>query len=345
MREINIKDVAKKAGVSPSTVSRTISGKVYVNPETKEKVMKAIGELQYYPSYIGKSLKNQRSYMIGIVIPDIRNLIYPIMVRGMEDKARELNYITCMFNAGESEENEKKIFDMLMSMRVDGVVIATGGTNGWKYWSYDEKNEERKQNIVYLLRTSSLNQDCILADNEGGIRQAVEYLLKTGRKNIVLCKGPDNILPYKERFDAFYKIMNEKGIYREEFIVNVDPLGTGEDILDSSNRKDAYHILKEYLKQHPEADAIICSTDLIAIQCIRAAKECNRVIPDDLAIIGFDNVDVSSMVYPPLTTVAQPLYEMGQRAVERLIEKIEGREDLDKMSVRYPTRLIVRETT
>lgn len=334
-----LKEVAEGAGVSLSTASRVFSGTTFVEESTKNRVLKAAKELNYYPNALGRSLKKKQTRNIGILIPDIRNPIFPILVRAMEDKAEKEGYTICLCNTDENATKEERYMRVLQSLWVDGIVVATGGL--CSQWADIEGFFGRKVPVVSVIRKVNDSVDLIASDHKGAMNQALDYLLQSGRKKIAICVGTQNVMAYEERFQTYKERMTSLGLYKESRILHIVPYDNV-----SGKEDDSYSRMKSYLDSGVETDAIIAANDISAMQCLRALTEKGLKVPEEVAVIGFDNVDISSMVNPPLTTVAQPFYEMGEKAIELLIRKIEEKNTAEMVqTIRFANHLILRQTT
>ena len=335
-----IKDVAKKANVSISTVSRAFSGSITVKEKTKQKILLAAEELHYAPNNIGKYLKMGQTSTIGVLIPDIRNPIFPVIVRGIEDMARRLKYNIFLCNTDEDEVIQEQYVGMMRSMRAAGLIIATGQ----KHLNQADLLLHDKMPVVSIIRKIE-GIDSILVDNAGGILKALNYLLDSGKKRIAICKGPDQIQPYRERFDAYKKRMEALGLYDSELVIDVNPFNVGFKEIDLDGKDIVYDQLKQFFQKPIRVDAILAANDIIAMKCLTILSELGKRVPQDIVVIGFDNVDICTMTVPPLSTVAQPLYDLGKYAVKRLVEKINNPLQDAPIERRFETTLILRKTT
>ncbi len=334
-----LKDVAEKAGVSVSTVSRVYSGTAFVEEATKAKVLEVAKQLNYHPNAVGRFLKKRQTKNIGVLIPDIRNPIFPILVRAMEDKAESKGYTICLCNTDENPVREEQYMRLLQSVWVDGIVVATGGLSD--KWNDIEGFFGRKIPVVSLMREVNAQMDLVAVDNKGAMNMAIDHLFSRGHKKIMFCKGKEDILAYQERWSTYKDRMMSLGMFDEKRVVEVIAYQSY-----TANQMDAYTKVKEYLKKGIDTDAIIAANDTVAMNCIRAVTEMNLRIPEDIAIIGFDNVDISCMTTPPLTAISQPFYEMGEKAIELLIGRIEAERSVQMVqTIRFASDLVVRQTT
>ncbi|MBM7615193.1 LacI family DNA-binding transcriptional regulator [Alkaliphilus hydrothermalis] len=288
--KINIKDVARKAGVSISTVSRVINESKVVKPETYKKVMKVIEELGYKPNAIARSLKVKNTKTIGILIPDISNQFYPEVVRGIEDIANMYQYNIFLCNTDLDYEKEIKYFDALAEKQVDGVIFIGNIVSEELY----------KRFITYEIPVVSIGATpeaipSVTIDYEGASKAMVKYLIQKGHQRIAMISGNGNDpVVGIARLEGYKKALMESNIS----IVN-------ELILEGGSRfKHGYEAAIKLLEMDEPPTAIFVANDEMAIGTIRAALENGYSIPEELAIVGFDNIDMASKIYPALTTVA-----------------------------------------
>lgn len=312
-----IKDVAKLAGVSTSTVSRALSGNIPVSKETKDKVMKAVEELNYKPNLIAKGLKEGKSNVIGLIIPDIRNPIFPSIVRGVEDAARSNGFNVVLINTDENIENEVRAVNMLKKRWVDGFIFATATS---------AKNSQHiyqliRENIPVVLMIRNIGEDfnSVITNNFEASYQAVSYMINRGLRKIAILNGNLDLNLYMERFKGYKKALIDNGL---ELV---------EDIYfnSSTSELNCYELLKDYFHNSgnsEEIDGIFATNDYKAIEAVRAIKDLGLKVPEDVSVMGFDDVKVSSFIDPQLTTVSQPFYDIGEKSVEQLFQLIDIRD-------------------
>jgi Transcriptional regulators len=305
---ITIKDVAAYANVSKSTVSRVLSGNGYVGEATKKQVMQAVQDLGYKPNTIAKSLKVRRSGTIGVIIPSIQNLIFPDIVRGIEDTARKAGLTVILCNSDEDIEVEQAYIEKLCSMWIDGFIVSSMT----KKSNHIKTLRQKGVPVVLTGRICDKGIDAVIIDNVQAAYDATAYLIRTGRRKIAIILGRSSITLYKERFQGYKKALEDYQIPFDERLV----------FTENAKNNNIYGEVKNFLEKEIALDAIFATTDEKAIVCMRAIRDMGYDIPNDIAVMGFDNVNLSSMLEPPLSTVSQPLYEMGDLAVKRLIEVI-----------------------
>jgi len=327
---VTIKDVAKRAGVSTSTVSRALSGNIPVSEETKKKVMKAVKELNYQPNVLAKGLKLGRSKTLGLLIPNVRDLVFPAAIRGIEDTANKYGYTVVLCNTDEDIEREKIYINSLRRRLIDGFIISTARP-GHKHLL--ELNNEGFP-MVFLIRRIKGNFDAVTADNFQGAYDATKYLLSRGLKNIAFVNGSLDILLYRERFKGYKKALEEANI----------PLNNDIVIHNVYGWEDGYKAMATLLEQKLKVDAVFATSDPKAIGVIRAIKDYGLSVPDDISVMGFDDLDMVALLDPPLTTVSQPFYDMGVEACERLIRLIGVKRKPRPLIKALPCKLIIRNS-
>ncbi|WP_312197772.1 LacI family DNA-binding transcriptional regulator [Anaerospora hongkongensis] len=324
----DIKEVAKRANVSPSTVSRVIGGKIPVAEETKNRVLAAIAELNYRPNIIAQGLKGISTKTIGLVIPNVRSLVFPAAIRGIEDIAKKNGYVVVLCNTDEDFEQEKFYIETLRSRLVDGFIFSTARAGAQNIMELETEGFP----VVLLLRQLEDCVNAVVLDNFNSAYQAVKYLISRGLRSIGLINGPLELTLYEERFAGYKKAMAEAGLALPEQAI-VHGIEGGED---------AYLATKDILKTGVKVDAFFATNDPKALGAMRAVKDYGLAVPNDISIMGFDNLDFAPLLDPPLTTVAQPFYEMGAKACQRLISIIEEKKNEKPQIDILAAKVIVR---
>lgn len=324
----DIKEVAKKANVSPSTVSRVIGGKIPVAEETKNRVLAAIAELHYRPNVIAQGLKGISTKTIGLVIPNVRSLVFPAAIRAIEDVAKKNGYVVVLCNTDEDFEQEKFYIETLRSRLVDGFIFSTARPGAQNILDLETEGFP----VVLLLRQLERRVNAVVLDNFNSSYQAVKYLISRGLSKIGLINGSLELTLYQERFAGYKRALEEAGL----------PLPEKAIIHGIVGGEDAYLATTRILQTGVSVDSFFATNDPKALGAMRAVKDQGLSIPGDISIMGFDNLDIAPLLDPPLTTVAQPFYEMGAKACERLINMIENkRPEKPKIDV-LPAKVIVR---
>lgn len=309
---MGITRIAKLAGVSTATVSKILNGKDQaISEATRKKVLEIVEREGYIPNAIAKSLKINNTKTIGLIIPDVMNLFFSELARGVEDSADKVGYSVILCNTDNSEAKENKYLHVLQGKRVDGIIMAAVANKS------DISLKNCEPPLVLLDRDIETDQlvGRIRIDNEKGIYDAVSFLLKKGCRNIGFISS-ELINPLTQaRLQGYIKALNDNILSYNEDIVFLQDFSIDTGYVGTLN-----------LIQNSKIDGICCGNDLIAIGAIRALKEKNIDIPEDVKVIGFDDISISSYIDPPLTTIKQPIYDMGHEAVDLLIDIIEKRE-------------------
>ncbi len=309
-----IADVARRASVSTATVSRVLAGLGRASPETQERVLAAARSLDYRPSAVARALKRRSTLTFGLIVTDIENPYFPELVRAVEDAARAEGYSVLLCNADDDSERETFYLDLLSERRVDGMIIAASNLGA----RHSEWLASAPLPVV-LVNTSAPGVDLpsIASDNRDGGRQAADHLLAFGHRRFGYLMPPPRNADGPERLAGVRDALDAAGLDPDAIVVTSSaPLvGGGEAAA------------LELLDQAPDTSAVIAYNDLMAIGAMRALRQRGRRIPDDVSVVGFDDVALSAYVDPPLTTIAQATPEMGRWAVEQLLRLVKGRDE------------------
>lgn len=320
---VTIKDVAKEAQVSVATVSRVINNQGYVHEDTRAKVEKAIKALQYRPNNVARSLFKKKSKMIGFIVPDITNPYFPQLVRAVEDVTNKAEYTTFLCNSDEDLKKELMYLEKMQENHIDGAIIVSNTLEL-------EHVERLNLPIIALDRFFHNSIPSVTVDNYNEARKAVRFLLENGCKKIAHIKGPKYIENSILRQKAYEDEMNEQNM----------PLIECEG---EYHLKDSEKAFLELLKQNPDIDGVFAGNDVMAVGALKAARRLNLSVPEDLSVMGFDGIEWTETVSPEITTMAQPIYEMGKRAATMLLELIDGKR-LDDVHVVYDTEMVIKES-
>ncbi|MGM0499227.1 MAG: LacI family DNA-binding transcriptional regulator [Bacillota bacterium] len=328
--KVTIKDIAKEADVSITTVSRVLNDKPDVGDDTRAKILKIIEEMNYNPNSVARGLVMQKTHTIGLIIPDISNPFFPQIVRAVEDKAQELGYSVIFFNTDNHLERERKAVELFKSKQVDGLIV-----------SLSLGNEEILKNLkaanypVVQIDRSVLDHSYPLVsiDNQKSAYKMVEYLLKKGHKKIAHISGDLNTTTARERLSGYKKALKN---YKVE--INEDYIIEGDYTQDS-----AYQAMQNLLKLEVRPTAVFAANDLSAAGVYKAVFAADLKIPEDIAVAGHDDINLASLLKPELTTMRQPKYKMGERAVTVLLEMINSENAKIEDQI-LNTDLIIRES-
>jgi LacI family transcriptional regulator len=325
----NIKDVALKAGVSTATVSYVLNNTRSISDEVRKRVRKAAEELDYQPSTLARSLRKNKTFTIGIIIPDNTNPYFADILRGMEDAFFKSGYSVFLCNSDRNVEKETQYLEALVNRNVDGIALIPSET--------DTKESIRlrqlKKPLVIVDRVlPDFSSSVIQMDNVAGAYDAVKYLCQLGHKRIACLAGPRDVPTSQQRVEGYKKALEESGIS-----VDTELVFYGDFQIESGIR--FFPVIRS-LPQKPTA--IFSCNDLMAIGLLKAARNAGCRIPEDCSIIGYDDILISSHVTPSLTTMAQPRYEMGHTAAEMLISKIADPSAPERKILK--ARLVIRES-
>lgn len=320
----NIRDVAKKAGVSVATISRYLNKKGYVSKEAKEVIEQAIQDLNYKPNQIARSLSMKQTKFIGLIVPDIMNPFFPELARAVEDVALMYGYTVVLCNSDGKAEKEIHYIETLKQKYVAGFIVTTNQLLASHY-------QDLELPIVALDRTIHASIPTVSSDNKKGARIGTTYLLEQGCQHIVCMRGPKGLGPADDRLAGFMEAIKGKEI-------------TTHIVECPFDFEQSEKIAQEFLTNLPGIDGVFASSDVSAAGVLKAAHTLGMTVPDDLQIVGFDGIALGGMLTPGLTTVAQDVYKMGTLATRMLIKLIEGTELEDK-EIQVPVELIIRGTT
>lgn len=325
-----IRDVAKKAGVSIATVSRVINNKGKIKQETEANVRAAMEALDYTPNKVAQGLSNQRSNAIAFILPSISNPFFPEMARAVEDVAQKNGYHVFICNTDDEREKVLNYLDNLATHYVDGIILNS------HVIKEAELKKIRKNNVSIVMMDRVLDHKettTFTVKNREGGRMATKHLLDVGCKRIAHISGVVDIPPARDRMWGYLDVVGELPWYAPSYISRSDFTVEG-----------GYRSAKELFMRHPEIDGVFAGNDLMAIGALRAAHEWGKSIPNELSIVGFDGIDMSALTTPPITTIQQPIYELGELAMTELLAHMNKKEHQAK-TLELDVELVIRETT
>jgi LacI family transcriptional regulator len=326
-----IKDVARKANVSIATVSRVLNNQGGYSPKTKEKVLAAIKELGYQPNAVARGLINKRTKTIGILFPEVSNMFASKILHGVENVVNEQGSSVIVCNTASNGEKTMKYLQVLHEKRIDGVIFVSEVITDEYYKMLESMNIP-----IVLISTESYRYSLpyVKVNDRHASYTATEYLIQKGHRNIGMISGNKNdMIAGQPRIDGYKEALLHNGIdIKENYIVSCKGFGF----------KDGFYILPRLLHQAPDITAIFAASDEMAMGVISAAYKLGIKIPDDISIIGYDNLPLAEMAIPPLTTVAQPLEEMGEMAASMLFEMMDTGRTVESRIMPY--QIIERET-
>lgn len=325
-----IHDVARESGVSISTVSRVIQGASNVLPETRERVEEAIRKLDYHPNRLAQQFRTQQTKNILVIVPSIGNTFYSEILAGIESVANKHDYALLLVDSHGKGDIEMRCCDMLAQKLVDGIITFSTGIQKDKL-----KQLARQYPIViacrYFADTTIPN---VTIDNIKAIKDISGYLLNLGHKRVCYLAGPSDILLYQDRLGGFQEALRERGLKVEpDLILHCD-----------ASIRGGYDAVSALLNARRDFTALVASGDTMAIGAIRALNDAGLKVPGDVAVVGFDDISMSTLFTPTLTTVRQPKYQIGARAMEKLLDLISGKELSNWRDV-LNYELVIRESS
>lgn len=326
-----IQDVAQLANVSPATVSNVLNGASNVGEATRTRVLEAVEKLNYRPNTIARSLRKSQTATIGLITDDIEGVFTMSMMRGVVDTAGAQGFAAFLFNTYKDMAQEKNYLQILMDKQVDGVIIMSG-------YRVRERSAPAlglgQIPVVYLYQyTTDVQVPCVIPDDLGGGMLATEHLLRAGRRRIGLINGPLHYEASRMRMDGYRQALQAAGL----------PFEPGLTRNGRWFENCGYEMACELLALPQPPDALFCASDSLASGALDALRERGLRVPDDVAVIGFDNRSFSAHQRPPLTTVALPLYEMGTLATDLLLAAIQ-QSPPEARIYQVPCTLVVRES-
>ncbi|MBA2174819.1 LacI family DNA-binding transcriptional regulator [Halobacillus locisalis] len=321
-----IKDVARLAEVSTATVSRVLNGNGYVHQGTKERVAKAITQLNYRPNDVARSLFKGRSKMIALFVPDIMNPFFPELARAVEDMAKKRDYTFVLCNTDDDPAKEVNYVQELKQKSLDGIVIVSSTISGDFIKDVDIP-------VVALDRILHPSLSSVTVNNRQGAREATTYLQELGCKRIAHVAGPNNVSNAEQRLNGYLDVVQEEDWFRYSFIEQ-----------GGYHFDEAKKATERLLTKHPEIDGLFVANDLMGVGALKAAQSLGIAVPDQLSIIAFDGITLGETTTPTLTTMAQPIYKAGARAAEILIEQIEQQNDQRQVE-EFTVEIVEREST
>lgn len=325
-----IKDVAKYTGLSIATISKYLNGG-NVLEENRKLIEEAIRALDFKVNEIARGLKTNKTMTIGVLIPDFNNLFFTTIVSNIENVLIKNGYSTILCDYKNDIELEKEKFNFLVNKQVDGIIIIPQGDIGGYI------KEQLKKNIPLVLVDRALEDvecDTILVDNMNASYNAVEHLITRGHRRIGIIRGPDNIFTSIERLKGYIRVHKDYSMKIDESLVK-----KGDNDVESG-----YRCLNELMEMDVPPTAVYITNYEMTLGAIMAINERNVKVPDDLSVIGFDNLHIARIVKPPLTIVVQPMEQIGEVAANTVLKRIKGDMSNYPSMVRLKTELMINQS-
>lgn len=322
----SIREVARKAGVSPSTVSRVINGTAKVDPAKAEKVLSIIAETGFKPNELARALYKKSSKIIGVIVPNIENAFFGELARAIEEEAYKNGYRILLCNSLNDTEKEVLNINTLNQLHADGIIIMTS--------SEDLKSRIGDCNVPFVILDREIDGldeiACIESDHYKGGMLAAQHLLDCGCKKIICMRGPQRFSSGQQRFLGYQQICRQHGL--EECWMDCD-----------YDYEDGLRVAEALLQKYPDADGLIACNDMVAIASYKILQKHGYRVPEDMQLIGFDNIRFSRLFTPEFTTIVQPIKDLGRVAVSAIVENGKGISVPKKLQ--FDVSLIERQTT
>jgi LacI family transcriptional regulator, galactose operon repressor len=329
---VTIKDVARLSGVSSMTVSRVINGSERVSPETRQRVERAIAELGYVPSRLARGLIRQKTGTLALIVPDVANPFFTLIVRGAEDVARRAGYRMILADTRADLTIERDVIEEMLAHRVDGIMIAPVSDRSKGHL---QRLERYGVEFVLIDRTvSGIESDVVTGDNVGGARRLVEHLISLGHRRIGFITESADVSTARDRRDGHEAALAGAGLPHDSNLIvysTVDPPGGFEG-------------MRRLLELDEPPTAVFTVNNLVALGAIEAVRAHELEVPDDIALVCFDDIEYASRLYPFLTVMAQPAETLGRLGTQLLLERIEGRAPEQPRVVVLPAQFVVRQS-
>jgi len=328
----SIRDVASKAGVSVSTVSHVINNTRFVSDETRSKVLAAMDALNYKPNRLASSLrrKDKRTNTLGLLIPDSTNPFFAEVLRGVEDASFDAGYNVFLCNSDDDPKKELNYIEVLLGKQIDGIILVSAGSHAE---SLDILDKDELAAVVVDREVSGAKTDSVMVDNESGGYQATTYLIELGHTRIGCIAGPSLLTPSAARVEGYRKALMEHNLPVDEDLIKMGDF----------RAQSSYQVVLELLGKNTPPTALFACNDMMAVGALHAADELGLNVPDDISIMGFDDITLASFTIPPLTTIAQPSHEIGMLAAEMVIDRIQHPDTTPRSEI-LSTKLVIRKS-
>ena len=328
-----IREVAKRAGVSPITVSRVINDYDYVSTETRERVEAVIEELGYVPNMLGPSLRFKQTMTLALVMTDITNPFWTTVARGVEDIAQANGYSIILCNTDESEDKQEQYLQMLLRRRIDGILLVPACSD-------DPKPVQSIQNqsipVVLLDRhMPDVQVDVVRADSAAGAHQLTQHLLSLGHKRIALLTGRKTVSTAVDRANGYLRALAEAGL----------PDSAAQIYWGKFTQESGFDMASQALSADPQPTALFAANNFIALGALQVIYEKGYHVPDDIALVTLDDAPPAFPTDPFLTVSSQPAREMGQQAAQLLLDRLNNATDAEYQHIILPTKMIIRASS
>jgi DNA-binding LacI/PurR family transcriptional regulator len=326
-----IRDVARHAGVSVATAARALGEYGYVSAATRDRVRRAARVLDYHPNAIARSMIKGRTHTLAVIVSDNANPFFAAVVRGIEDVVLAKGYAIMLCNADEDREKEAMYLRTVRQKRVDGLIVSPSGGSAPSLRGLMANGTP----IVQVdRRVPGLAADAVLIDNRAGVRAAIEHLINLGHRRIGIISGPRRLYTGRERLEAYRATLRARGLPADDRLI----------LEGSFKERSGYELVGQFLKMRRRPTAIFVANNLMTIGALLGLKEAGIRIPQEMAVVGFDDMEWAPILTPPLTAVAQPGYALGTAAGRLLLERLQTPRAGRPQTVIFQPRLVIRES-
>jgi LacI family transcriptional regulator len=326
-----IKDVAKRAGVAPITVSRVINDSGYVSDKIRSRVDSAIEDLGYVPNRVARSLRSKQTHTLALVLTDITNPFWTTVARGVEDAASDDGFSVILCNTDESEVKENHYVRVLLQKQVDGFLLVPAHSVSRSVTLI----QKQQVPLVVMDRTVPAPVDIVRSDSEGGAYQLVRHLLDLGHRRIAMLSGPPEVSTAQDRVAGYHRALTEMQVPDNDRTV----------VYGAFTQSGGYGMAQALLAANPRPTAFFAANNFIAIGAFRALRESSLRVPEDVSLVAFDDIPPAFTMEPFLTVAAQRAYEMGQAAMGLLLQHLTGATSQGYQEIVLPTDLIIRRSS
>lgn len=325
----NIQDVAKRAGVSIATVSRVLNGTVTVNPQAAERVRAAAQALQYRPNHAARALRASRAMIIGLLISDIQNPFFTALIRSVEDVAQREGYSVILCNSDENPRKERQYVEVLCAEQVAGAIVVPTNERSRAMQLFRERHIPV---VAVDRRIADRHVDVVLVDNSAGARAGVAHLIANGYRRIGLITGPPNTTTGRERREGYRQALDAAGLAHDP---DLERHGAFKE---QSGRV----LTTQLLDLTPPIDALFSANNLLTLGALEALHARALRVPDDIAVVGFDEMPWAALSTVSLTTITQPVYDLGSTAAMRLFQRLYQRDVFTRQEIILAPTLRIR---
>ncbi len=333
VKQVTLRDIAKITGFSINTVSRALNGKDEVHAETRIKILAAAEKLGYRPNRLAKGLRSNKTGTIGVVVTDVANPFFSALVKGIARAARDLDYSIILQDSDEDYAGEEEAIKVLLAEQVDGILITPVQS---QRRTIERLAEVRFPFVLVGRFFRDLDTNYVVPDDYQGGFMATEHLLNQGHRDLAMINGPLHISSARERFEGFSDALRNHGV----------PVNSSQVVTGALTVEDGLTLSLSMLRGDSRPSAIVCYSDFVAFGVMQGIREAGLSVPEDIAVVGFDDVRMSSCLHVSLTTIKSPKEELGRRAVQSLISRLEDNRDKSGTErIRLDVQLIARESS